>query len=280
VFCKCSGILNKMKFLNGAELADFIKERQAKQVRALRQAHNVFPKLAIIICGNDVPSQKYAALKQQYGQDILVDVEIHNVPQAEAAGLIGTLNQDPAIHGIVIQLPLPDPAQTDQIVDAIAPAKDVDALSGSGTFDAATPLAINWLLTGYNIDLRGKNIVIVGQGRLVGAPLRVMLEAMGLEPVIVDENTKNPETVFADAGIIITAVGKPGLISSDMIPLNAVVVDAGVASENGVLKGDLADDAYEREDLTITPKKGGVGPLTVAALFDNVIRAADSTRTS
>ncbi len=267
-----------MRILNGAELADFVKERQAKQVRALRQAHKVFPKLAIIICGDNGPSQKYVALKQQYGEDILIDVEVHGVPQAEAKSLIEALNQNPEVHGIVVQLPLPEPEKTDEIIAAIAPQKDVDGLTGNGAFDAATPLAINWLLTGYNIDLRGKNIVIVGQGRLVGAPLNRMFENSGLQPIIVDENTQDPATAFADADVIITAVGKAGLISADMIPLDCVVIDAGVTSENGVLKGDLADDVYERNDLTVTPQKGGVGPLTVAALFDNVIRAADTTK--
>lgn len=267
-----------MRLLNGAELADFIKERQAKQVRALRQAHKVFPKLAIIICGDDGPSQKYVALKKQYGEDIIIDVEVHGVSQAEAKGLIEALNQNPEVHGIIVQLPLPNPEQTDEILAVIAPEKDVDGLTGNSPYDAATPLAINWLLTGYNIDLRGKNIVIVGQGRLVGAPLKRMLENSDLRPVVVDEDTENSAEIFADADVLVTAVGKAGLVTADMIPLDCVVVDAGTTSENGVLKGDLADDVYTRDDLTVTPAKGGVGPLTVAALFDNVIRAADATK--
>ncbi len=267
-----------MKLLNGAELADFIKERQAKQVRALRQAHKIIPKLAIIICGDNAPSQKYVALKEQYGEDVLVEVEVHSGPQLEAKDLLEVLNQDPLVHGIIVQLPLPDPTQTDEIVSTIAPEKDVDALSENSLYDAATPIAITWLLSGYNIDLRGKNIVIVGQGRLVGAPLVKMLKKSDLEPIIVDEDTKNTAEIFASADIIITAVGKAGLITSDMIPLDSVVVDAGMTSEKGVLKGDLADDVYDRQDLTLTPTRGGVGPLTVAALFDNVIRAASSSK--
>lgn len=267
-----------MRLLNGAELAEFIKERQAKQVRALRQAHNVYPKLVIISCSNDAIITKYIGLKQNYGADILVDVEQYEVEQAEAKALIEKLNLDDSVHGIIVQLPLPKPEQTDEIVKAITPKKDVDNLSENSLYDAATPLAINWLLTGYNIDIRGKNIVIVGQGRLVGAPLVKMLQNSGVEPKIVDENTENAQEIFTDANIIVTAVGKPGLITADMIPLDCVVVDAGVANEGGVLKGDLADDVYTRDDLTLTPTKGGVGPLTVAALFDNVIRAADATK--
>lgn len=263
-----------MRILNGAELAEFIKERQIHQVRSLRQSKKIAPKLAIVICGDDPVISKYVGLKQAYAQDILVDVEVHSIAQADATATVKNLNEDESVHGIIVQLPLPNPGQTDEIVNTIAPQKDVDALGKKSTYDAATPLAINWLLTGYNIELKGKKIVIVGQGRLVGAPLKKMFEASNLQPIVVDEDTKNPEAMYADANIIITAVGKPGLIKSSIIPQNCVVVDAGVASEKGVLKGDLADDVYERDDLTITPIKGGVGPLTVAALFDNVIRAA------
>lgn len=267
-----------MKLLNGAELAEFIKERQARQVRALRQAHKILPKLAIITCGENPTIDKYVSLKQVYGEDILVNVEQHNVAQSEAMELIEQLNNDDSVHGIIVQLPLPDPTSTDEIVDTIAPQKDVDALGKESQFDAATPLAINWLLSGYNINLQGKNIVVVGQGRLVGAPLVKMLRNSDLMPKIVDENTENPEEIFADADIIITAVGKAGLITADMIPLDCVVIDAGTTSENGVLRGDLADNVYERQDLTLSPVRGGVGPLTVAALFDNVIRAAEATK--
>jgi methylenetetrahydrofolate dehydrogenase (NADP+)/methenyltetrahydrofolate cyclohydrolase len=263
-----------MKLLNGAELADFIKERQAKQVRALRQADKIIPKLVIIDCTGSPVIAKYVALKQRYAEDILIDVEYRVIEQSQASELIKEFNDDTTVHGIIVQIPLPDPSQTDEIISEIAPQKDVDALLPDSPYDGATPLAINWLLTGYNVDLRGKNIVIVGQGRLVGAPLKKMFENSGMTPIIVDEDTENPEVIFADADIIITAVGKAGLISSDMIPLDCVVVDAGVTSEKGVLKGDLADDVYERQDLTLTPTRGGVGPLTVAALFDNVIRAA------
>ena len=262
-----------MRLLNGAELAEFIKERQARQVRALRQADRIIPKLVIIDCTKSPIIAKYVALKQRYAEDILIDVDYQVVEQSEAKALIQKLNIDVTVHGIIVQIPLPDPSQTDEIIGEISPEKDVDALLPSSSYDGATPLAINWLLTGYNIDLRGKNIVIVGQGRLVGAPLKRMLENSDLQPIVVVENTKNPETIFADADVIITAVGKAGLITSDMIPLDCVVVDAGVTSDAGVLKGDLADDVYERQDLTLTPVKGGVGPLTVAALFDNLIRA-------
>ena len=176
-----------------------------------------------------------------------------------------------------MQLPLEDPTQTEQIVDTVAPAKDVDALGKDATLDPATPLAILWLLAGYNIELRGKKIVLVGRGKLVGAPLERILKTSGYDVEVVDRKTPDIPAVVSAADLIITATGTPGLITSAMIKEGAVVVDAGVAGEQGKTVGDLAEDVYERDDLTITPRKGGVGPLTICALFDNVIRAARNT---
>lgn len=263
-----------MKLLNGSELAGFIKERQAHQVRGLRQAAGVAPKLAIIITVEHPAIQTYVRMKQRYGADIQVDVEVHTIDQKDALALIEKLNQDPSVHGIIVQLPLADPAQTDEICDAVAPEKDVDALGARATLEPATPLAILWLLAGYNVELRGKHIVLVGHGKLVGAPLERILKSSGLDVEVVDRETPDVRAAVERADVLITATGQPGLITAAMIKQGAVVVDAGVAGEQGKTVGDLADDAYERTDLTITPRKGGVGPLTICALFDNVIRAA------
>ena len=263
-----------MRLLNGSELAGFIKERQAHQVRALIQAEGIKPKLAIIVCNPSPVINTYVALKQKYGADIQVEVEVHKIEQSEAIGLISALNDNPNIHGIIVQLPLKDTAQTDEIVNAVAPEKDVDALGINAQLDPATPMAIMWLLAGYNIDIQNKSVAVVGQGRLVGAPLVKLMRASGVEPAIVDEDTEHPEDILLHSQVIITAVGKPGIISDVMLPEKAVVVDAGTTSEGGEIKGDLDPDVYDRQDITVTPTKGGVGPLTVAALFDNVIRAA------
>ena len=264
------------KLLNGSELAGFIKERQARAVRGLRQAHNIVPKLAIIVTVDDPVIEIYMKLKKRYGEDILVDVEIHRVKQDEVTALIEKLNKDASVHGIIVQLPLENQAETDIVVNAVAPQKDVDALGNNATHDPATPTAILWLLAGYNVDLRNKKVVIVGRGKLVGSPLQRMLESSGVNVTACDKGDNLVE-VLATADVIITATGQPALISSDMVPLNAVVVDAGVAVEQGVAKGDLAEELYTRDDLTITPKKGGVGPLTICALFENVIKAARSS---
>jgi methylenetetrahydrofolate dehydrogenase (NADP+)/methenyltetrahydrofolate cyclohydrolase len=263
-----------MKMLNGSELAGFIKERQAHQVRGLRQALGIAPKLAIIVTVEHPAIEVYMRMKQRYGADILVDVDVHRVKQAEAPALIEQLNRDETVHGIIVQLPLEDPSATDAIVDLVAPDKDVDALGKDAVLDPATPLAILWLLAGYNVDLRGKKIVLVGRGKLVGAPLERILLASENDVEVVDSKTPDIAEVISQADVVITATGKPGLVRADMIKPEAVVVDAGVAGEEGKTVGDLADDVYERQDLTLTPRKGGVGPLTICALFDNVIRAA------
>lgn len=264
----------EMKLLNGAEMAGFIKERQARQVRALRQAWQVAPKLAIIATSDHPAIEVYMRMKHRYGDDILIDVDIHRIDQAEAPQLIKQLNDDDSVSGIIVQLPLADPSQTDEIVNLVAPAKDVDALGKDAVFEPATPMAIMWLLAGYNVDLNGKNVVLVGRGKLVGAPLEKILKASFVDVTVVDSQTKDADKIIADADVIITATGQPGLIKTDSIKYGAVVVDAGVAGEQGKTVGDLDPAVYERDDLTITPQKGGVGPLTICALFDNVIRAA------
>jgi methylenetetrahydrofolate dehydrogenase (NADP+) / methenyltetrahydrofolate cyclohydrolase len=266
-----------VKVLNGLELAGFIKERQAHDVRSLRQSKNVQPKLAIIQCKDDPVINTYVRLKKKYGADILVDVDTYQVKQSEIPELVDRLNKDQTVHGIIIQLPIEDVSKTDEIINLVAPTKDVDSLGSKATFDPATPMAILWLLAGYNIDLQGKKIVLIGRGKLVGAPLEKILLNSGFDVEVVAREAKDLSEHTLDADIIITATGSPAILYSDTIKQGAVVVDAGVASESGKTVGDLADDVYERDDLTITPRKGGVGPLTVCALFENVIRAAQSS---
>ncbi len=266
-----------MKLLNGSELASYIKERQARQVRALRQASHISPKLAIIQTTDDPVIATYVRMKQQYGEDILVDTDIHRPHAAETISLIEKLNNDPSVHGIIVQLPLVDGLDVDKVVNTMTPEKDVDGLGEKAPWTPATAMAIDWLLAGYNVELKNKSIAIVGNGRLVGRPLTKLWTSMGLQVTTYDDTSVDLPTAVRKAQVIITATGVPGLITSSMVQLGSVVVDAGTASENGTIVGDVAADVRERDDLTITPPKGGVGPLTVTALFDNVIRAAQAT---
>ncbi|MDZ7786497.1 MAG: bifunctional 5,10-methylenetetrahydrofolate dehydrogenase/5,10-methenyltetrahydrofolate cyclohydrolase [Candidatus Saccharibacteria bacterium] len=260
--------------LNGRELAGYIKERQAKQVRGLRQAHGIIPKLAILQTKDDPVINTYVRLKRQYGSDILIEVDSYVLDQGEIANKLQNLNEDKSVHGIIVQLPLSDTAKTDEIVNLVVPEKDVDALGKNAVLDPATPTAILWLLNGYNIALEGKKILIIGRGKLVGSPLEKILKSSGHDVEVVGREVKNLKEKTLQADVIITATGSPAILFPDMIKQNAVVVDAGVASESGKTVGDLHETVYERQDLTLTPQKGGVGPLTVCALFENVIIAA------
>ena len=277
-----------MKILNGKELSGFVKERQAKEVRSL-QAQGLLPKLVIIRDSENPVISKYVNLKIAYGEDIGIavsDILVENAEDAKKA--IEQANSDSAVSGIIVQLPLKDASLTDEVVSLIAPAKDVDGLSGSvidlkfargeevelseRPFDSATATAINWLLSGYDIDLSDKKIALVGRGRLVGAPLYRMFKNSGLDVTVFGHDADL--TVLRNYDVIISATGVAHLIKSEMVKSGAVLVDAGTASEGGKLVGDVALEVLERKDLkAITPAIGGVGPLTVAALFDNVIRA-------
>lgn len=262
-----------MKLLSGSELAGYIKERQAKAVRGLRQAWHIQPKLAIIVTKDDPVINTYIGLKQKYAQDILIDVEVYRIKQEMIGEILDETKKDTSIHGVIVQLPLEDPSKTETCVNLIPAQKDVDGLGGSSNYDSATATAINWLVSGYGIELVGKKIVINGIGRLVGAPLAKMWTNSGLDVQTLNEDTFDPK-VLQTGDIIVTATGKPGILKSDMVKQGAVVIDAGTTSESGRIVGDASDELYERDDITITPKIGGVGPLTIAALFENVITAA------
>lgn len=266
-----------MRLLQGSELAEYIKERQAKQVRGLRQAEGVAPKLAIIQTSDDPVIATYVRMKQRYGADILVDVVVHTPASDKLFETIQKVNQDKDVHGVIIQLPLEEESQTEQAVNSVAPEKDVDGLGEKAQFTPATAMAIDWLVAGFNVELTGKRIAIVGNGRLVGAPLATLWRQAGHDVTVYDESSDNMLESLSEADMIVSAAGVPGLIVSAAVKHGAVVVDAATSAEHGKVVGDIAEDVRLRDDVTITPEKGGVGPLTVAALFDNVIRAARSS---
>lgn len=263
--------LMTMRELNGSELAGFIKERQAKQVRALRQAWHINPRLAIVTDVENPVIETYMRLKQRYGADILIDVEIHRVSAGGALEVIQELNNRDDVQGIILQLPISNSDQTEELLESIREDKDVDGLRKKAIFQAATPTAISWLLAGYGVDLKGRKVAIVGRGRLVGAPLEKMWLKSDVDVTVFEKGDDLSQLINYD--IIVSATGVPGLIKSQMIKTKTVVVDAGTASENGKIVGDVSEEARQRNDVIITPKKGGVGPLTVSALFDNVITA-------
>lgn len=266
-------VRHSTKLLNGKELADFIKERQRAQVAAMPEK----PHLHIIYDNPSPVIEKYIALKKHYGEDIGATVTVFQAHStAEISKEIQRANQDPSVHGLILQLPITDKAQTDALTAEIAPEKDVDGLNQAhSNFDSATATAILWLLAGYDIDLKSAKIAIVGRGKLVGAPLYQMFTASNYNVTLFHKG--DDLTNLQKFDTIITATGVPGLISSAFIAPGTTLIDAGTASEKGLIKGDLALDLRQRADLkAITPEKGGVGPLTVTCLFDHLIQAASS----
>lgn len=252
-----------MKLLDGRTAASFLKQRHINVVAGLAQ----IPKLAIIRTQENEAGAKYLTMKRAYGSDIGVDVDCYVETSNTIEARIHKLNKDGDVTGIVLQLPLGDRMDTDALLKQVSASKDVDGLRPGSDFEAGTPKAMLWLLAAYNVDVQG-HMVVVGQGRVVGSPLADRLEASGHKVVRCDAHTKDlgAETIKAD--MLFTATGVASLIKETMIKKGAVVVDAGAPSN------ELDPAVYDREDLTITPNPGGVGPMTVAALFDNLLIAA------
>ena len=271
-----------MKFLNGAELASYITERQAKQVRGLIQSKNIHPKLAIINCNpQNLTIKTYIKLKIERAEQLQIQTALHEIPQTEVPQKLQELTKDPTVHGIILQLPLQNPKQTEQLLSLIPPQKDVDGLNPKTelkTITPATPGAILWLLAGYNIDLKNKKILIIGQGRLVGAPLAKILQEQNLEVQTLDI-TNTPEELslsIQNSDIIISATGSPGLIKLKDLKDGQVMVDAGTSEQNGKILGDVNPEVYNSKlNIKITPQKGGLGPLTISYLFENLLQLID-----
>lgn len=262
------------KLLNGTELAGFVKQRQAKQVRMLRQAHGIVPHLVIIMSQHaSSVITTYVRMKQRYGSDILIETTIIACDDADMPAMIAKANEDQAVHGIIVQLPLDTPDRTDEIINLIAPEKDVDGLGQHASFISATAEAIDWLLAGYSISLESKKITLLGNGKLVGRPLAEKWRREGFEVTVLTRGSEAIDETLLASDIIVTATGQPRILHDDNVPYGAVVVDAGTVSEDGQIVGDTAEELQVRRDLIITPPKGGVGPLTVVLLFDHVIQA-------
>jgi methylenetetrahydrofolate dehydrogenase (NADP+)/methenyltetrahydrofolate cyclohydrolase len=254
-----------MKLLDGRTAASFIKQRHIQVVASL----DVQPRLAIVRSEENDAGDKYLKMKRAYGDDIGVAVDLYIETPDSMPKRIKELNKDAGVSGILIQMPIGDEQLTKHVLDLVDKAKDVDGLTPNSPFETGTPKAILWLLAAFNVDIKG-HIVVVGQGRLVGQPLADRLEAAGHEVTRCDVNTKDLKAETIKADMLFTATGIPNLITADMLKQGAVVVDAGSP------RNELDESVYDREDLTVSPNPGGVGPMTVAALFDNLLIAAQS----
>lgn len=233
------------------------------------------PLMAVILVGEDKASLAYVHAKAKKAENLGVGFKLFHLSgitnERKILELIEDLNKNKYIDGIAVQLPLPEGIDTEKVLKAILPEKDIDGFY-SEKFSSPTAQAILEILKFYNIDIKKKKIVIVGYGRLVGKPFAEMLKKEGIQPIICTSNSDiASETI--DADIIISATGTPKLIKPGMISEKAVVIDAGTAESKGKIRGDVDPRVYEKVKA-YTPTPGGVGPVTVACLMRNLVEAA------
>lgn len=280
-----------MTLLDGKKLSIKIKEQLKKEVEKLKE-EGVIPGLAVILVGNDPASQTYVKMKKNACNEIGIYSVVHEFPetitQKELLSTIDMINENPNIHGLLIQLPLPKHIDTTKILERVSPKKDVDGfhpynmgrlVEGLDTFAPCTPLGVMELFKEYNIDVKGKDVCIVGASNIVGKPMWALLLNEFATVDICHIETKDLKSHTLRADIVIVGVGKPNLITQDMIEEGAIVVDIGINRlKNGKLVGDVDFENVSKKTSFITPVPGGVGPMTIAMLLKNTIKAAKNLK--
>lgn len=272
--------------IDGKLVAASVKARVAKEVVTLKE-NRIFPCLAVILVGDDPASQVYVRNKQKACEETGITSSQFNLPadygQEKLLRLIYALNSDEKINGILVQLPLPKGYDEKAILDAISPYKDVDAfhpknvgkiMIGDYDFLPCTPAGVMELLKYYNIEVAGKECVVVGRSNIVGKPMSMLLLHQNGTVTITHSKTKDLANVCRRADIIVAAVGQAGFITEDMVKDGAVVIDVGINRVDGKLYGDVDFENVSRKTSWITPVPGGVGPMTIAMLMQNTLTAA------
>jgi len=276
------------RIIDGAALALRIREDVARRVQALA-ARGVRPGLAVVLVGDDPASQVYVRNKvaacEKAGLHSIKEQYPADMTEAELLARIDTLNRDPAIHGILVQLPLPPHMSSHKVIEAIAAEKDVDGfhisnagllMTGQPLFRPCTPYGVMKMLEAEGVALRGAEAVIVGASNIVGKPMAMLLLQAGATITICNSKTRDLAAQTRRADVLVVATGKPGMIDGSMIKPGAVVIDVGInRGADGKLCGDV-DFASAREVAgAITPVPGGVGPMTIAMLLVNTVEAAE-----
>ncbi len=270
------------KIVDGKLLAQKITNQLKSRVDVLKQ-HKINPKLAIVGIGPDTRSLVYINMKLKRAKEVGIQAEFIDLSgdsRSECIAKVTELSKNPKIHGIVIQLPLSGWYDPQDLIDYIDPAKDVDGLTstsqdalenGRPGLRPATPLAVMNILNTYNVELKDKIVTVVGRSHLVGAPLRYLLENAGAKVLVAHRQTKDLKALTSKSDIVVSAAGSPRLITGDMVKDNVVVIDVGINNVDGKLRGDIDFDDVAKKASIITPVPGGVGPLTVVMLLNNVI---------
>ncbi|MGJ7557025.1 bifunctional methylenetetrahydrofolate dehydrogenase/methenyltetrahydrofolate cyclohydrolase FolD [Variovorax sp. RB2P76] len=276
------------QLIDGNALAKTIRAEVAGRTAALK-ARGVNPALSIILVGEDPASQVYTKHKvndsAQTGLQATLETYPADLSEADLLARIRTLNDDPKVHGILVQLPLPKHMDSQKVIETISPAKDVDGfhvasagalMTGAPGFWPCTPHGCMKMLESIGYDLRGKHAVVIGRSNIVGKPMAMMLLAKSATVTICHSATQDLGAITRQADVIVAAVGKLNLLTADMVKPGAVVIDVGMnRKEDGKLAGDVDFDGVKEVAGWITPVPGGVGPMTRAMLLANTLEAAE-----
>lgn len=271
------------RIIDGKKIAAQIRDNLKQKIATLQSA----PQLAIVLVGNDEPSLIYVRNKQKAAAQIGLLSQLHhldeNISEEELLKIIAQLNANSEINGIIVQLPLPKHLNTNRVINAISPLKDVDGFHPYNTgmlqnnekpyFVAATPLGVMQLIKSVLPNLSGKNVVLIGASLIVGRPLATLLLNQECTVTITHAQTRNIKELTSKADILVAACGVAKLVKADWIKENAVLIDVGINRDNGKICGDIDFDDVKEKALAITPVPGGVGPMTIAMLLSNTVDA-------
>ena len=285
------------QIISGTEIAKQIREELKQEIAELKEKHNLVPGLVTVLVGADPASQVYVGAKEKTSNELGIYSERYDVPaettEEELLALIDKLNQDPKIHGILVQLPLPKHINETKVLYAVDPKKDVDGfhpvnvgklMIGEPDYLPCTPAGIQQLLIRSGVEIEGAEVVVVGRSNIVGKPIANILlqKAPGANATVTLCHTRTRDISFHTkrADIIIVAAGKPKAVTADMVKEGVVVIDVGVnqigTTPEGkrILAGDVDFEAVKEKAKAITPVPGGVGPMTITMLMMNTIKAA------
>jgi len=285
--------MSTTKIIDGKAAAAIIRAEVAKHVSALKRTHGITPGLAVVLVGNDPASEVYVRNKAKATREAGMNSYEHPMPanttQDALLAKIHTLNNDNHVHGILVQLPLPDHIDENAIINAINPAKDVDGFTtvntgklatGQEAFIPCTPRGCLTLLHEAAQPLAGKHAVVIGRSNIVGKPMAQLLLKENCTVTVAHSKTKDLPGVVKLADIIVSAVGKPKMVKGEWLKKGAVVIDVGInriaADGKTKLVGDVDFESCQGIASAITPVPGGVGPMTIACLLENTLKAASS----
>jgi methylenetetrahydrofolate dehydrogenase (NADP+)/methenyltetrahydrofolate cyclohydrolase len=276
------------KIIDGRAVSEMMRKKMRSRVESLG-LRGLRPGLAVILVGENAASQIYVRNKAKACEDVGMHSEVFryaaDVSEGEVLAKIAELNEDRLIHGILVQLPLPEHIDNKKVLEAISPHKDVDGfhrqnvgalVTGESDFPPCTPHGVMALLDHYQVPIEGSNAVVIGRSNIVGKPMALMLLARSATVTICTSKTRDLSQFTKIADIVVAAVGKAGLVTADMIKQGATVIDVGMNRlKDGRLAGDVAFDEVKEMAGYITPVPGGVGPMTITMLLANTLKAAE-----